>query len=134
MVTPVDALAGCLAVAQPVIVKPNVTPASIPLRFNPTEYQIQKQNTFAEIAIPGLDSPPLQFVRGGGRRLSVEALLDTSDTLVDVRKKYVDGIEKLLRVNSQTHAPPLVAFEWDKRLFSGVLESATTSYLMFTEA
>ncbi len=40
----------------------------VPLRFNPTEYQLSKANTFAEITIPGLESPPLQYVRGTPRR------------------------------------------------------------------
>jgi len=46
------------------IVYPTVPDPIIPLRFNPTEFQIQKANTFAEIAIPGLESPPIQLVRG----------------------------------------------------------------------
>ena len=37
-------------------------------RFNPAKYQVKKTQIFAEIAIPGLSTPPLQWVRGGPRR------------------------------------------------------------------
>ena len=39
--------------------------ATIPLHFNPRSTSVKKENTFAEIPIPGLESPPLQYVRGG---------------------------------------------------------------------
>ena len=70
----------------------------IPLRFNPTEYQLQKANNFAEIPIPGLESPPIQFVRGGTEKLTAELLVDTSDTLEDVREKYIDALRDLMRI------------------------------------
>ena len=41
------------------IVAPTVADPVIPLCFNPTEYQLQKANNFAEIAIPGLETPPI---------------------------------------------------------------------------
>ena len=50
------------------IIAPVVANPVIPLRFNPTEYQLQKANNFAEIAIPGLESPPIQFVRGSAEK------------------------------------------------------------------
>jgi hypothetical protein len=103
----------------------------IPFRFNPTEYQLQKSNEFAEIAIPGLETPPVQYVRGGSERLSVEVLLDTSDTLDDVRAKYVDRLHSLMRIRSELHAPPIVKFVWDREIFRGVLDSLSVSYLLF---
>lgn len=130
MITPLDAIAGNEAQAKLIIKSSN---AKIPLRFNPTEYQIQKQNIYAEVAIPGLDAPPLQFVRGGAARLTVDVLVDTSDTLADVRTRYLDQIDSLLKVESESHAPPIVAFHWDREVFSGVLEQATTTFLLFTD-
>jgi len=29
--------------------------------FNPTEYSVDRETTFAEVAIPGLDAPVLQY-------------------------------------------------------------------------
>lgn len=104
----------------------------IPLCFNPTEYQLSKANTFAEIPIPGLETPLIQYVRGDSEKLSLEALVDTSDTLADVRVAFVDRLRGVLSINAQEHAPPLVAFVWDRPVLTGVLESLTVSYVLFT--
>jgi nucleoid-associated protein YgaU len=114
----------------------------IPFQFNPSEYQLQKGNDFAEIPIPGLESPPLQYVRGQAEKLSMDILVDTSDTLLDVRGEYVDSLRKLLDQDEELHAPPLVRFCWGaedtgntKRSDLGrhwVLESLSVSYVLFT--
>ena len=104
----------------------------IPLHFNPTEYQISKANKFAEIPIPGLEAPPIQYVRGDSEKLSLEALVDTSDTLADVRDRYVTKLRKLISINPKEHAPPRVAFVWDRPVFTGVLESLAVTYVLFT--
>jgi hypothetical protein len=114
------------------ILTPSVDEPVIPLRFNPAEYHLQKANNFAEIAIPGLESPPIQFVRGAAEKLSVEVLADTSDTLEDVRTRYVDKLRNLMRLNAELHAPPIVAFSWDRQVFKGVVESLNVAYVMFT--
>ena len=114
------------------ILQPAVDDPIIPLRFNPTEYQIQRANTFAEIAIPGLEAPPLQFVRGAGEKLTAEVLVDTSDTLEDVRIRYTDKLRLLMKVNSELHAPPIVRFTWDTQVFVGVMESLNITYVLFT--
>src|SRR5258708_33531928 len=93
------------------IIQPKVDPAIIPLRFNPTEYQLQKANTFAEIPIPGLEAPPLQFIRGAAEKLQLELLVDTSDTLKDVRTEYTDKLRGVMDIKtyaSKQHAPPTV--------------------------
>jgi hypothetical protein len=131
--TPLDSLIGSMAHAKLVLIEHTGARTDIPLRFNPTEYQIQKQNTYAEVAIPGLDSPPLQFVRGGCARLTTDVLVDTSDSLDDVRERYLDKIHQVMKVESEKHAPPRVAFVWDREVFTGVLEQATTTYQLFTE-
>lgn len=132
MISPVLSSGQGLARAHLEILKPEVDEPIIPLRFNPTEYQIQRSNNFAEIAIPGLETPPLQFVRGAGEKLSVELLVDTSDSLEDVRGKYTDKLRRLMQVNAELHAPPIVRFTWDKQVFVGVMESLNITYVMFT--
>lgn len=131
MITPASLLGLGLVKAYLEIEQPQVDDPVIPVRFNPTEYQLQKSNNFAEIAIPGLESPPIQFIRGAAETLSVEFLVDTSDTLEDVRKKYVDKLRGLLRINAELHAPPIVRFIWDKDIFRGVLESLDATYQLF---
>ena len=41
-----------------------VTHELITVMYNPEEYKLDQGNTFAEIGIPGLDAPPMQYVRG----------------------------------------------------------------------
>src|SRR5258706_12015507 len=102
------------------ILQPTEAKAIIPLKFNPTEYQLQKSNNFAEIPIPGLDAPPIQFIRGAAEKLQLELLVDTSDTLDDVREKYTNKLRALMAVNTKLHAPPIVRFNLDKQIFVGV--------------
>jgi hypothetical protein len=130
--TPVSLTGQGLVRAYLEILKPSVADPLIPLRFNPTDYQLQKANNFAEIAIPGLESPPIQFVRGASEKFSAELLVDTSDTLEDVRLKYVDKLRALLNINIELHAPPIVRFVWDRQVFVGVLESLNVTYVLFT--
>jgi hypothetical protein len=130
--TPILAAAQSLVAAHLRIVEPPVDDPIIPLRFNPTEYRLSKGNNFAEIDIPGLESPPLQFVRGAAETLAVDFLLDTSDTLEDVRERYVTRLRDLLRLQEKLHAPPIVAFVWDEQVFKGVFESMDVSYTMFS--
>lgn len=113
------------------ILQPPVDDPLIPLRFNPTEYKLSKGNNFAEIAIPGLESPPLQYVRGAAETLAVEFLLDTTDTLEDVRERYVGKLRGLMNIQEKLHAPPIVAFVWDKQVFKGVIASMDVSYVLF---
>lgn len=130
--TPLSAIREGLVPARLEILTPRVADPVIPLRFNPSEYQLQKSNSFAEIGIPGLESPPIQFVRGSAEKLSLDLLADTSDTLDDVRDKYVNKLRDLMRLNGELHAPPIVAFSWDTQVFKGVIESLNISYVLFT--
>jgi Contractile injection system tube protein/LysM domain len=132
MLTPVSIAGQGLVRAYLEILRPTVPDPLIPLRFNPTEYQLQKGNNFAEIAIPGLESPPIQFVRGASEKLTAELLVDTSDTLDDVRTRYVDKLRGLMNLSTELHAPPIVRFVWDKQVFVGVLESLNVTYVLFT--
>jgi hypothetical protein len=130
--TPILAAAQSLVAAHLRIVEPPVDDPIIPLRFNPTEYRVSKGNNFAEIAIPGLESPPLQFVRGAAETLTVDFLLDTSDTLEDVRERYVTRLRGLLRLQEKLHAPPIVAFVWDEQVFKGVIQNLNVNFTLFS--
>ncbi len=132
MSTPASSLAQNLQRAKLVIESPKVPDNVIDFRFNPTEYQLQKSNNFSEIPIPGLESPPIQFVRGSSEKLTVELLADTSDTLKDVRDVYVNRLRALLKIRSESHAPPIVNFVWSKNEFRGVIDSLNVSYVLFS--
>jgi nucleoid-associated protein YgaU len=129
---PINFLGREFAEAELRIVEPTDDKATIPLHFNPSEYKVKKENTFAEVPIPGLESPPLQYVRGGARVLSMDVLVDTSgDPKESVREKYVAKIEGLLAQSKKLHAPPIVEFVWAEEVFRGVLQSLEINYLLF---
>lgn len=113
------------------IFEPAEDAATIPLHFNPAEYKLTKENTFAEIPIPGLESPPLQYVRGGAQVLSMDLLVDTTDELESVQDKYVAKIQNALSKTEKLHAPPILEFIWEHTVFRGVMVSLETSYLLF---
>lgn len=132
MASPIQLAGQSLVQAYLEIVAPRVPNPIIPLKFNPTEYQIQKGNNFAEIPIPGLEAPPIQFIRGASEKMTADVLVDTSDTLEDVRVKYVDALRGLMDLNRDLHAPPILRFVWDTEIFRGVLESMNATYVLFT--
>lgn len=121
------------------ILVPKVDKPIIPLCFNPTDYKIEKKNQFAEIAVPGLGSPAIQFVRGESEKLTItDMIADTSDTLEDVNAKFVAELRKLMDINSELHAPPIVRLTWGtevtsgKEVFEGVLQHLNTTYVLFS--
>jgi hypothetical protein len=59
---------------------------SVDVLFNPTEYQLSQSNQFAEVAVPGLGAPLLQFGRGNARTLSMQLFFDTYEQRTDVRQ------------------------------------------------
>jgi nucleoid-associated protein YgaU len=108
------------------------TTTTIKLHYNPPELKLSKQNAFAEIPIPGLGSPPLQFTRGGSRTLSMDLLTDTSDDpSVSVREKYVQHIENAMAIEGKLHAPPVVRFHWAENQFTGVISALDVNYVLF---
>jgi hypothetical protein len=71
-------------------------------------------------------------VRGGAEKLTLDLLVDTSDSLEDVRAKYTDKLRKLMAVENEIHAPPIIKLVWDQEVFTGVMESLTITYTMFS--
>jgi LysM repeat protein len=117
------------------VIKPtSYKPSTIPLCFNPTEYQLSKQNTFHEVPIPGLNASPIQFVRGTSEKLTFDAIVDTSDDMSNVRQKYVDPIRKLATTNKEIHAPPVVKFVWETFSFTGVIEALNVTFTLFSDS
>lgn len=108
------------------------TPEGNPIEvlFNPTEYRLEKSNQFAEVPIPGLEAPPVQFVRGSIRTLSMQLFFDTYEQGEDVRD-YTGQIVELLDVDPELHAPPVCIFSWGDLNFVGVLERANQSFQLF---
>jgi len=101
--------------------------APIAVNFNPTEYTLNKGAQIAEVTIPGLDSPILQFVRGQTETLSLDLFFDTTDTGMDDNATSVttltDQFYQLVKIDGTTHAPPICFFSWGA-IFPGQLASS----------
>lgn len=109
-------------------------PVDVP--YNPTEYGMSKAAQFAEIAIPGLDAPVLQFVRGDAETLSLELFFDNTEqrgtgTVVpglaaeeDPMAK-ADRLYRLVKIEGDLHTPPLVRVTWGNDFPGIALEGGT---------
>ena len=90
--------------------------APIPVNYNPTEYTLSKGAQLAEVAIPGLDSPILQFVRGQTETLSLDLFFDSTEAGMDDSAMSVtsltDQFYQLIKIDGTTHAPPICFFAW----------------------
>jgi nucleoid-associated protein YgaU len=108
-------------------------PVTVP--FNPKEYTIEQSNTYAEIGIPGLESPILQFVRGNVEKLTFDLLVDTTehapgDPERDARR-IADKVLAFSRIDGDRHAPPVCRFEWAGNVMEGVVESVRRQFVLF---
>ena len=107
-----------------IVHRPGGIPEPIPVMFNPTELNFTKAAQFAEIGIPGIDAPILQFVRGQAEKLTVELFFDATDGGMDASAIGVtvltDRFYGLVKMQSQTHAPPICEFTWNPASFPGV--------------
>src|SRR5882757_7560014 len=97
--------------------------APFPVQFNPSEYTLSKGSQIAEIPIPGLDQPILQFVRGQTETLSLDLFFDSTEDgmgpdATPVTKK-TDKFYELIKIDRETHAPPVLRFMWGQDGFAG---------------
>jgi nucleoid-associated protein YgaU len=87
------------------------------VQFNPTEFTLDKTAQIAEIGIPGLDSPLLQFVRGQNEKLTVDLFFDTTEDGTGAGATSVttltDAFYSLVKIEPGGHAPPICTFLWN---------------------
>jgi len=122
------------------------------VQFNPTEFTLDKGTQLAEIAIPGLDSPLLQFIRGQNEKLSVDLFFDTTEDGTGAGATSVttltDRIYSLVKIEPDGHAPPICTFIWNasfpgadlpptagnqrRNQFKGVVESIKQKFTFFS--
>jgi hypothetical protein len=112
-------------------------PHYIWVEFNPTEYTRNKGAQIAEIAVYGIDSPILQFVRGQNEKLTMDLFFDTTREkgtgpgAVSVTK-YTENFYQLVKMQAHTHAPPRIQFTWSKDLsFKAIVESVQQKFNLF---
>ncbi len=120
--------------------------------YNPKELAFTKRANYADIAIPGLDVAPLQFVRGDAETVGFELLFDTTshgmgDRAVPVIDKF-KALYGLVKIDGDMHTPPIVRLSWgDKNIgylpnaenetahanvFDAVVLSVERKFLLFT--
>jgi nucleoid-associated protein YgaU len=110
----------------------------ITVSYNPTDYSLAKGAQIAEIGIPGLDSPLLQFIRGTNERLTLRLFFDTTDDQADVREK-TEKFYQLAIMDSHTHAVPRCMIAWgesgmikgDNTHFIGIVENINQNFTLF---
>jgi Contractile injection system tube protein len=112
-------------------------PKTFEVQFNPTEYALEKSAQLAEIAIPGIDSPILQFIRGQNEKLSLDLFFDTTEFGMDDQATSVTTLTRsfyqLVKIQPRTHAPPRIRFSWggDILSFRAVVESVQQKFTLF---
>jgi LysM repeat protein len=115
------------------LAKASITPegaAAIPVLFNPTQYSLDQGNQIAEIGVPGLSAPILQYVRGNARTLTMELFFDTNEQQRDVRD-YTGKIYGLLGIKGATHVPPICTFTWGNFNFRCIVERIGGRFTLF---
>lgn len=95
----------------------------VEVQFNPSEFTMTKGAQIADINIPGLDAPLLQFVRGQNETMTMDLFFDsteggTGDAAVAVTTK-TDEFYQLIKIDRKTHAIPICRFGWGKGTFPG---------------
>jgi nucleoid-associated protein YgaU len=99
------------------------TGVAMEVAYNPTEYALSKGAQLAEVPIPGLDMPILQFVRGHTETLTLELFFDSTENGTGALAKPVtaltDRFYDLVKIDPNTHSPPVVLFSWGGTAFPG---------------
>jgi nucleoid-associated protein YgaU len=95
------------------------TTEEIKFKFNPTEISFNKAVHIAEIAVPGLDSPLLQFIRGQDETITMDLFFDTTEDGMGVGAtsvtQYTDRVYSLVKIDPNRHAPPICTFLWNSK-------------------
>jgi hypothetical protein len=118
------------------------TGEELEVQFNPTEFTLNKGAQIAEVAIPGLDMPILQFVRGQTETLTLDLFFDTTEGGMGDAARPVtaltDEFYDLVKINPATHAPPVCRFDWGALYFPGdrfgfqcIVESVRQRFTLF---
>lgn len=97
--------------------------STLEVQYNPSELTFTKGAQIAEVPVPGLDTPLLQYVRGLAETTSIELFFDTTDDGTGAEAKPVtkktDEFYRLIKADKETHAPPVLLFTWGGTSFPG---------------
>lgn len=126
-------------------------PTWVDVLFNPTEYGIDHGARYADLPVPGLSSPILQFVRGEAETLTMELFLDRTNRRDGQQAGNVESdlarLRRFVQIDPELHAPPVCRFLWGAVVqgivrednerpapgFMGVMTSLKEKYQLFDE-
>lgn len=138
-----------MAVLEKAFIKAIDSPNStVEFQFNPSKYSVNKSVQWKAEEAKGADTPPMEFVQGGARTVSMELFVDAyegggSDAPAFVRNKdvreFVKQLEELTLVDKKNDTggdkprPPRVEFHWANgpEPFPAVIKSLNVTYTMF---
>jgi nucleoid-associated protein YgaU len=129
-------VAGVSGTLENALLVNTVTNAFVSVQFNPEDYTVNREVQYAQIGVPGLSAPVVQFVHGNAQTLEMELFVDTlekssqAEAGSDVRE-LVKKITSLMDIEPTVHAPPPVLFTWGSLSFSCVLQRASQKFIMF---
>jgi nucleoid-associated protein YgaU len=98
--------------------------------FNPTEYDIDRGANYAELDVPGLSTPILQFIRGEAQTLSISLFIDSYDSRGTVSDD-LDALRAFVTIDGELHSPPVCLFQWGDQSFQGVVTSLKEKFSLF---
>lgn len=113
-----------------------VTGGRVTVQFNPEEYTVGREINYAQVPVPGLSAPVVQFVHGNAQSLEMELLVDTLEASrqagagSDVRVLVAD-ITGFMDIEPSLHAPPPLVFIWGTFTFTCVLSKVSQRFVMF---
>jgi hypothetical protein len=80
-------------------------------QFNPSEYTLERTNTFKEKKLINLKDMKAQFKNGQQSDVNFELLFDSTDEGTDVRDK-LNPLDSVTKIDKKLHAPPPCMFIW----------------------
>jgi hypothetical protein len=108
--------------------------------FNPSEYTVERSNTFTPHPVRGGNVPRLEFGGGSSMTLTMQLFLDTSLTGGDVRatsnrvRALMDVDENARDDSTARGRPPIVEFRWGTTWsFRAVISRMTETCTLFRE-
>jgi nucleoid-associated protein YgaU len=116
-------------------------------QYNPTKYQVAKAIQWKAKDQKAVDAPPLEFVAGQGRTVTMELLMDDYEGKDEDGKpaekvvKRVEQLNKFTVVNegnakdAAKARPPCVMFMWanEHAQFKAVIKTLNVTYTLFHE-
>jgi nucleoid-associated protein YgaU len=110
----------------------------VTFQYNPTKYAVAKNVEWKDVQQKGTDAPPVEFVQGKGRSVTMELMVDDLEAGKNVAER-VEQLEKFTRVNQgnakdgKKPRPPRVQFFWSDapKPFPAVIKTLNVTYTMF---